>query len=201
MSESRKEQKPGLFVPTIDRTRREGGYHHACADAKCPCEPACPYGVLEIRTLTAADKRLLRLVTGSGHGSTATGRLTGDRLDAAEAQAWRTRSPATTARHRARTRTRGGSRAPHRARRWLRVHGQDVPIALRRRARGHGHVLERPPVLPAHALGAAKTRDRRRREPVRSHRHPTNALRHRAWQGGLPGHIGLPGMLIELDRS
>ena len=61
MSESRKEQKPGLFVPTIDRTRREGGYHHACADAKCPCEPACPYGVLEIRSLTAADKRLLSL--------------------------------------------------------------------------------------------------------------------------------------------
>ena len=61
MSEIRKEQKPGLFVPTIDRTRCEGGYHHACADAKCPCVPACPYGVLEIRPLLAADKRLLSL--------------------------------------------------------------------------------------------------------------------------------------------
>jgi NAD-dependent dihydropyrimidine dehydrogenase PreA subunit len=61
VSEPRKEQKPGLFVPVIDRTRCEGGYHHACADANCPCVPACPYGVLEIRPLTPADKRLLSL--------------------------------------------------------------------------------------------------------------------------------------------
>jgi NAD-dependent dihydropyrimidine dehydrogenase PreA subunit len=61
VSGPRKEQKPGLFVPTIDRTKCEGGYHHACADAKCPCVPACPYGVLEIRSLTVADKRLLSL--------------------------------------------------------------------------------------------------------------------------------------------
>jgi hypothetical protein len=43
VSQIRKEQKPGLFVPMIDRTKCEGGYHHACADAKCPCVPACPY--------------------------------------------------------------------------------------------------------------------------------------------------------------
>ena len=61
MSEIRKEQTPDLFVPSIDRTKCEGGYHHACADAKCPCVPACPYGVLEIRPLTAADRRLLSL--------------------------------------------------------------------------------------------------------------------------------------------
>jgi hypothetical protein len=29
MSETRKEQKPGLFAPSIDRTKCEGGYHHA----------------------------------------------------------------------------------------------------------------------------------------------------------------------------
>ena len=61
MSEIRKEQKPGLFVPTIDRTKCEGGYHHACADAKCPCVPACQHDVLEIRPLTTEDKRLLSL--------------------------------------------------------------------------------------------------------------------------------------------
>jgi NAD-dependent dihydropyrimidine dehydrogenase PreA subunit len=61
VSQIRKEQKPGLFVPMIDRTKCEGGYHHACADAKCPCVPACPYSVLEIRSLTTADKRLLSL--------------------------------------------------------------------------------------------------------------------------------------------
>ena len=61
MSETRKQQKPGLFVPIIDRTRCEGGHHHACADAKCPCVAACPDGVLEIRPLTAAEKQLLSL--------------------------------------------------------------------------------------------------------------------------------------------
>ena len=61
MSDIRKEQKPGLFVPTIDRTTCEGGYHRACAAAGCPCVPACPYSVLEIRPLTAEDKRLLSL--------------------------------------------------------------------------------------------------------------------------------------------
>ena len=61
MSETRREQKPGLFAPSIDRTKCEGGYHHVCAEAKCPCVPACPHGVLEIRSLTAADKRLLSL--------------------------------------------------------------------------------------------------------------------------------------------
>ena len=59
MGRAVKEQQPGLLVPTIDRTKCEGGYHHACTDAKCPCVPACPYGVLEIRPLTAEDKRLL----------------------------------------------------------------------------------------------------------------------------------------------
>ena len=59
MGRAVKEQQPGLFVPTFDRTKCEGGYHHACTDAKCPCVPACPYGVLEIRPLTAEDKRLL----------------------------------------------------------------------------------------------------------------------------------------------
>ena len=57
----RKEQKPGLFVPVIDRAKCEGGYHHACADAKCPCVPACAYSVLEIRPVTTEDKRLLGL--------------------------------------------------------------------------------------------------------------------------------------------
>jgi NAD-dependent dihydropyrimidine dehydrogenase PreA subunit len=61
VSEIRREQKPGIFVPTIDRTKCEGGYHHACADAECPCVPACPYGVLEIHQLTVEDKRLLSL--------------------------------------------------------------------------------------------------------------------------------------------
>ena len=61
MGEIRREQKPGIFVPAIDRTKCEGGYHHACAAAKCPCVSACPYSVLEIRPLTAADKRLLSL--------------------------------------------------------------------------------------------------------------------------------------------
>jgi len=61
VSEIRKEQKPGTFVPTIDRTKCEGGYHHACADAQCPCVSACPYSVIEIRALTAEDKRFLSL--------------------------------------------------------------------------------------------------------------------------------------------
>jgi 4Fe-4S ferredoxin len=61
VSELRKEQKPGLFAPTIDRTTCEGGFHQACAAAKCPCVAACPYAVLEIRPLTAEDKRLLSL--------------------------------------------------------------------------------------------------------------------------------------------
>ncbi len=56
-----KEQKPGVFVPVIDRTRCEGGHHHACAAAQCPCVPACPHAVLQIRPLTAEDKRLLTL--------------------------------------------------------------------------------------------------------------------------------------------
>ena len=58
----RKEQKPGLFIPTIDRTRCEGGYHSACGSAKSPCVPACPYSVLEIHSLTVEDKRLLSLL-------------------------------------------------------------------------------------------------------------------------------------------
>ena len=40
---------------------RRTGCHHACADAKCPCVTACPHNVLEIRPLTAADKRQLSL--------------------------------------------------------------------------------------------------------------------------------------------
>jgi NAD-dependent dihydropyrimidine dehydrogenase PreA subunit len=54
-----KEQRPGLFAPAIDRARCEGGFHRACASAKCPCVPACPHSVLEIRPLTAEDKRRL----------------------------------------------------------------------------------------------------------------------------------------------
>ena len=54
-------QKPGLFAPTIDRTRCEGGYHGACAEAKCPCVLACSISVLEICRLTAEDKRQLSL--------------------------------------------------------------------------------------------------------------------------------------------
>ena len=61
VGEIKREQKPGIFVPAIDRTKCEGGYHHACAAAKCPCVSACPHSVLEIRPLTAEDKRLLSL--------------------------------------------------------------------------------------------------------------------------------------------
>ena len=61
MSRVVKEHTPGLFAPSIDRTLCEGGYHHACAAAKCPCVPACPYAVLEIRPLTIEDKGLLSL--------------------------------------------------------------------------------------------------------------------------------------------
>jgi len=57
----RKQQRPGLFAPVIDRTRCEGGYHGACAEARCPCVPACPNAVLEVRPLTAEDKRRLSL--------------------------------------------------------------------------------------------------------------------------------------------
>jgi len=57
----RKEQKPGLFSPTINRARCEGGFHSGCGNAKSPCVPACPNSVLEIRPLTAEDKRLLSL--------------------------------------------------------------------------------------------------------------------------------------------
>ena len=46
-------QSPGLFAPVIDRNRCEG---------KGPCVPACPYEVLAIDTLTAADRRGLSLV-------------------------------------------------------------------------------------------------------------------------------------------
>jgi hypothetical protein len=82
------EQKPGLFVPTINRTKCEGGYHHACADAKCPCVPACPHGVLEIRPLTAADKRLLPSSGGHATGGIASGGANScDRCDASAADA------------------------------------------------------------------------------------------------------------------
>ena len=54
-----REQSPGLFVPVIDRTLCEGGFHHACAESGTPCVPACPYAVLEIRRLTLEDKRRL----------------------------------------------------------------------------------------------------------------------------------------------
>jgi NAD-dependent dihydropyrimidine dehydrogenase PreA subunit len=56
-----KEQEPGIFAPFIDRRLCEGGYHHACAAARCPCVRACPHAVLEIHPLTAEDKRLLSL--------------------------------------------------------------------------------------------------------------------------------------------
>lgn len=56
-----REHEPGRFVPSIDRRLCEGGFHHACAAAKCPCIAACPYSVLEIRPLTTEDKRLLSL--------------------------------------------------------------------------------------------------------------------------------------------
>ncbi|MBN2196236.1 MAG: 4Fe-4S dicluster domain-containing protein [Polyangiaceae bacterium] len=55
----RKEQKPGVFVPKIDRTLCEGGFHGDCAKGECPCISACPHGVLQIRPLTAEDKRAL----------------------------------------------------------------------------------------------------------------------------------------------
>ncbi len=57
----RGKQTPGLFAPTIDRTRCEGGYHGACAEANCPCVTACPFSVLEVRRLTVEDKRHLSL--------------------------------------------------------------------------------------------------------------------------------------------
>ncbi len=43
----------GRFAPQIDRNRCEG---------KGPCVPACPYGVLEIRTINAAQRRELSLI-------------------------------------------------------------------------------------------------------------------------------------------
>jgi 4Fe-4S ferredoxin len=61
MSRPVKEQPPGAFAPEIDRRRCEGGFHHACAAARCPCIAACPYSVLEIRPLTVEDKRLLSI--------------------------------------------------------------------------------------------------------------------------------------------
>ena len=61
MSRVSKEQRPGLFAPHIDRTLCEGGYHRACAVAKCPCVRACPHAVLQILALTAQDKRQLSL--------------------------------------------------------------------------------------------------------------------------------------------
>lgn len=45
-------QAPGLFVPVIDRNRCEG---------KGPCVPACPYDVLEMGVIGAAEKRGLSL--------------------------------------------------------------------------------------------------------------------------------------------
>jgi NAD-dependent dihydropyrimidine dehydrogenase PreA subunit len=61
MSGNRKRVEPGLFVPTVDRTRCEGGYHGACAEAGSPCIQACPSSVLEIRRLTAEDRRRLSI--------------------------------------------------------------------------------------------------------------------------------------------
>jgi 4Fe-4S ferredoxin len=43
-------QPPGRFEPVIDRTRCE---------AKGPCVPACPYGVLALRPLSEADRAAL----------------------------------------------------------------------------------------------------------------------------------------------
>lgn len=48
---------PGLFIPVIDRTRCEGGFHHECKEKQTPCVPACPNSVLEIKRLSSADKK------------------------------------------------------------------------------------------------------------------------------------------------
>ncbi len=61
MPRERTGKKPGLFVPTIDMTKCEGGYHGDCAAAKCPCIEACPHRVLEIRRLTKEEKKHLSL--------------------------------------------------------------------------------------------------------------------------------------------
>jgi NAD-dependent dihydropyrimidine dehydrogenase PreA subunit len=42
-------------------TRYNLGSTSGCGNAKSPCVPACPNSVLEIRPLTAEDKRLLSL--------------------------------------------------------------------------------------------------------------------------------------------
>jgi 4Fe-4S ferredoxin len=46
-------EKPGLFMPVIDRNKCE---------AKGPCVPACPYGVLAVLPLTAEEKSELSLL-------------------------------------------------------------------------------------------------------------------------------------------
>src|SRR5208283_3034138 len=56
---ARKEQKPGIFVPIVDRTKCEGGHHHQCKNAGTPCIKACPYSVLQVLPLKAFDKHLL----------------------------------------------------------------------------------------------------------------------------------------------
>jgi 4Fe-4S ferredoxin len=56
-----KEQPPGVFVPIIDRSRCEGGYHQECAILGSPCVAACPYRVLEILPLSAEDKRRMSM--------------------------------------------------------------------------------------------------------------------------------------------
>ncbi len=45
-------QPPGAFMPVIDRNRCE---------AKGPCVPACPFDVLAILPVSAADKRGLSI--------------------------------------------------------------------------------------------------------------------------------------------
>jgi NAD-dependent dihydropyrimidine dehydrogenase PreA subunit len=72
MSITRKEQKPGLFAPVMNRLKCEGGHHHSCKDQGMPCIAACPYGVLEILPLTAADKHLMNFgdrLRGFVHGN------------------------------------------------------------------------------------------------------------------------------------
>jgi NAD-dependent dihydropyrimidine dehydrogenase PreA subunit len=53
----KKAQPPGFLIPIIDWTKCEGGYHFECKEKHTPCIAACPESVLEIRRLTAFDKK------------------------------------------------------------------------------------------------------------------------------------------------
>ncbi len=53
----KKPQPPGFLIPIVDWTKCEGGVHSECKEKLAPCIPACPESVLEIRRLTAFDKK------------------------------------------------------------------------------------------------------------------------------------------------